>query len=84
MEDKFSALLKRLEAVTTKLETMPAPAAAGAVGSSAPPVDVSDDGPLPPMVVAYDAFISGPVEAFVKCASAISMPEVSPHALRRP
>jgi hypothetical protein len=79
MEDQFATLLKRLEAVTTKLETMPsggAPSAPAAGGGGAPAVDVSDDVPSP-MVDAFDAFLSGAVAAYVSCAEAISMPEVT-------
>ena len=39
MEDKFGSLLKRLEAVTTKLESMPA---GGTAAAPSAPVDVSE------------------------------------------
>lgn len=80
MEDKFAGLLKRLEAVTTKLETVPAGgagAAPPAVGGAPPAVE---DEAVPPMVVAFDDFLNGTVAAYVAAAGAINMPEVCERA----
>ena len=81
MEDKFATLLKRLEAVTTKLETMPA---GGGGGSSAAPtsaaVDVSEPDVVPPSVLAFDDFINGSVASFVDKAQKLSLPDAAKQA----
>ena len=77
MEDKFSSLLKRLEAVTTKLEGMEAPTAGAppAGARAAPAAPVENDRPTP-MVLAFDDFLNGAVAAYVAAAGKIDMPEV--------
>ena len=75
MEAQFSALLKRLEAVTTKLESgaTAAPPPPAAPGAPAAPVD--DERPTP-MVLAFDDFLHGTVAAYVAAAEALALPEV--------
>ena len=75
-EDKFNSLLKRLEAVTSKLESMPAGGAAAppAIGRAPTVVDIADD-VVSPMVQAFDAFIGGAVAEYVACAGKIDCPE---------
>ena len=75
--DKFTALLKRLEAVTAKLETMPP--SGGAAAAAAPPVgaaSAAEDESVSPMVKAFDDLLAGAVAEYVRLANKISMPEV--------
>lgn len=83
MDDKFGSLLKRLEAVTVKLEAMPAAGAGAAAGAAPPPaapVQLEDDS-VAPMVAAFDAFISGPIAEYVAAAKTLDLPEVRTSAL---
>lgn len=75
MEDKFSALLKRLEVVTTKLETMETTGGGGAPPAAGAAAAAADDDVVPPSVSAFDAFLSGPVAEYVTLAGKIGMPE---------
>jgi hypothetical protein len=83
MEDKFSALLKRLEVVTTKLETMETTGGGGAPPAAGAAAAAADDDVVPPSVSAFDAFLSGPVAEYVTLAGKIGMPEVCASGLAR-
>ena len=74
MDDKFAALLKRLEAVTTKLETMEPAGGAPAPPPVAGATAVADERPSP-MVAAFNDLVAGPVTDYVKAAGAINMAE---------
>jgi hypothetical protein len=80
MDDKFSQLLKRLEAVTTKLETMDkAPAAPlGGSGSGAAAATPVEDEALSPMVLAFDAFLAGPIAEYCNTGNALGQADVCP------
>ena len=78
MSDQFAVLLQRLEAVTTKLESMdvgPAAATGAATGGAA----VEDERPSP-MVMAFDDFIAGPVAAYVAAAAELQLAETAKQA----
>ena len=74
MDEKFSSLLKRLEVVTTKLESMET-TGAGAAPAGGAQVPVEDE-TVPPSVEAFDQFIAGPVSEYVAAAGKLDMPEV--------
>ena len=69
MEDKFAALIGRLEAVTTKLETGERSTGGGGGGGGA--AGAADGGAVSPSVQAYDALIANEVTAYVAAADAI-------------
>ena len=79
MDDKFSALLTRLEAVTTKLEGMDTGSAPGAAAGGAASIE---DDVVPPMVLAFDDFLNGAVATYVAAAGKIGMPEVRTSSTR--
>ena len=79
MEDKFASLIKRLEAVTTKLETMPAAPVAGVPPPAGGAPEFADE-VLPPMITAFDDFLNDTVAAYVAAAGALNMPEVRARA----
>jgi len=79
MDDKFSSLLKRLELVTTKLESMETTSGSAAAAPVAKSDPVDDEKPSP-MVDAFNAFISGTVTAYVTAAGALSFPETTKQA----
>jgi len=68
MEDKFSALIGRLEAVTTKLEAGSGGGGGGGGGGAAA---AADDGAVSPSVRAFDDLIAKEVTAYVAAAAAI-------------
>ena len=69
MEDKFSALIGRLEAVTTKLEA--GGGGGGGVGGGGGAAAAAVDGAVPPSVRAFDDLIANEVTAYVTAAAAI-------------
>lgn len=77
MEDKFTALLKRLENVTARLETMEKVPVAVISDKS----DAVEDMVLPPFVKAFDELLSNEVASFVAIANKLSeTPEVAKQA----
>jgi len=70
-EAKFTDLLKRLEAVTNRLEGMDAPDAGGAA---------ADGGSVPAMVREYDQLLAGELAAYVALAGKLGAPDVDKQA----
>ena len=78
MEDKFSALISRLEVVTTKLEAGAGGGGGGGGGGAA--AAAADDGEVAPSVRAFDDLIANEVTAYVTAASAIGDATVTEQA----
>ena len=79
MEDKFSALIGRLEAVTTKLEAGGGGSGGGGGGGGGAAA-AADDGAVSPSVRAFDALIANEVTAYVAAAAAIGDATVTAQA----
>ena len=73
MDAKFASLVARLDAVTTRLETL-GPAAASSAPSA--PAAAADDGVVSPAVLAFDDLLAGEVAAYVGLAGKIGAPDV--------